>query len=1109
MLHFIIGGAGCGKSYRLMELIEEKEKQGEDVLAIVPEQFSYEFDRKLYSKLGAESFNALETHSFTSLARDIFRRFGGGKTGSYMDELTQTGLMLEACSLAEGEMKSFCKQASKAEFVSGVSTVITSLRRNGISAEKYAMQCEGLKGRLLDKALDIASVYRQYETLLLKYNLRDMLTDVTEAAAIANGNDFFAGKSIFIDEFESFTPDQYEMAEVMIASGDHVYIAMRSDSENESELSLFASVAAAINKIKAISVSLGVPYEFIHCTEQRRMKHKDLQRLSSSIFRPVKTHCHGSSSHIHIVEAASPADEAEYVCASIKRMLAENSSLRCSDIAIVTNKLPDYAGILAHSMERYGLPCHIDMPKSVLHTPFMVYLMSLMSLLRKREPDTELLLRCGKSGFTDCDIIELSKLENYCYIWSIDGSSWKDPFTFGEGAEEAEEVRKKLLMPLEKLRSMCSQCRTGSDYSEKVYEFLCSEKIGQRAEALFHTEDTGRLAQMKSDFKRVWESLMDILEVLAFLYEERLCSIGEYFTMLHSLLKTVTHSVPPRTLDAVFIGPAGTSRLSEPKITFVLGAVDGSFPANPSGVSLFTERDRLLLDKCGITIGQPPEISAADERLAVYKILSSASDELYLCYPLKDTSEKKTIKSSAVELALSLFENTDEMLVIGKSVPSDYYALTKAAAYYHYVQDFSCRTEAVAAIQTVLCEDEYYSERIEYLKAVHTDADFTVKPYLMEQLTGDILTLSASRLETYFLCPFHYFCRYSLGLYERRKVNLGNTERGSLIHACLEQLLRDIPREAFLAMSADEISSRSLKLSKEYFNKILGGDLQQNRRDMASLSRIANGISALAIHMQKELSQSDFYPKYLELKISDNEPLFPSPRLFTSDGKDVRISGVADRVDLYSGTDSDWVRIVDYKSGGKDFGVDKLLCGLDMQMLLYLFAVTEKGAGLYGAKPAGVLYLPAGIPECSAERGTNVDKEKIIRQNYKMNGLLVGDTELLKHMDKKLSGDYINAKLTSKNNLDGRCGDFVSEKQMEALRQYTSQKVIEAAEGIYSGNAAVKPLVIGSRVDGCEYCGYRDICGNSDKSRCNNIDLPAKEMKAQFLKKLDGKESEE
>ena len=66
MLHIIAGGSGTGKSTLLMQKIRQLLPQEPDCIILVPEQFSYEFDKKLYHFLGATAFNQLETHSFTS-----------------------------------------------------------------------------------------------------------------------------------------------------------------------------------------------------------------------------------------------------------------------------------------------------------------------------------------------------------------------------------------------------------------------------------------------------------------------------------------------------------------------------------------------------------------------------------------------------------------------------------------------------------------------------------------------------------------------------------------------------------------------------------------------------------------------------------------------------------------------------------------------------------------------------------------------------------------------------------------------------------------------------------------------------------------------------------
>ena len=47
MLHIIAGGAGTGKSTLLMQKIRQLLPQEPDCIILVPEQFSYEFDKTL------------------------------------------------------------------------------------------------------------------------------------------------------------------------------------------------------------------------------------------------------------------------------------------------------------------------------------------------------------------------------------------------------------------------------------------------------------------------------------------------------------------------------------------------------------------------------------------------------------------------------------------------------------------------------------------------------------------------------------------------------------------------------------------------------------------------------------------------------------------------------------------------------------------------------------------------------------------------------------------------------------------------------------------------------------------------------------------------------
>ena len=155
MLHMIIGGAGCGKSTRLMERVQAQVAAGERVITLVPEQFSYEFDQKLYRILGPKAFNQLETHSFKSLARSVFQRFGCVPDGrKNADELTRMALLYQAVTAVserEKKLRLLGRQCRQTSFLSELSAMFAQFRRNGIQPEQLYSSSALLNGRLQEK----------------------------------------------------------------------------------------------------------------------------------------------------------------------------------------------------------------------------------------------------------------------------------------------------------------------------------------------------------------------------------------------------------------------------------------------------------------------------------------------------------------------------------------------------------------------------------------------------------------------------------------------------------------------------------------------------------------------------------------------------------------------------------------------------------------------------------------------------------------------------------------------------------------------------------------------------------------------------------------------
>lgn len=141
-------------------------------------------------------------------------------------------------------------------------------------------------------------------------------------------------------------------------------------------------------------------------------------------------------------------------------------------------------------------------------------------------------------------------------------------------------------------------------------------------------------------------------------------------------------------------------------------------------------------------------------------------------------------------------------------------------------------------------------------------------------------------------------------------------------------------------------------------------------------------------------------------------------------GRELRVGGKVDRVDGWIKDDKLYLRVVDYKSGKKKFDLANVRMGLDIQMLLYLFALQKEGAEFFGKEiePAGVLYLPARDEILPAERGISQEAlQKEREKTLKRSGLLLEDPAVLQAMEHEALTEphYLPLRVGKDGNLSG------------------------------------------------------------------------------------------
>lgn len=1099
MLNIIAGGAGCGKTYEMMSRIEAVVKADKDVLVIIPDQFSFEFDRALYERIGMTLFNRVNVLSFARTAKDIFIKHGGLK-GRYADDTVKNIMMFRTLkTLSEREGLCFYnRQAKSPMFVESGLEIVKELTLSGVTPEQLTDCLNGLDESIRDKAADIALIYSEYEKLLSASGYKDGEGDISEAARRAQVHGYFNGKTVFIDSFKSFTADEYAFLDAVISQSESTTVCLTTADEKSRDFSVFETVNKTRNKLVRIACEHGVEVETTMLREPKRFANSELAFLSGNILRYVREKYNGECGAVKVYRSADSYGEGDFVCSEIRRLVMEEGC-GYKDIAVLARQKESYSSIMESAFERYNIPFYTDESYTASHKALFIFAKTALLLAADKNASTEDWLRYMKTGMLGLSDDEIGEAESYCYKWSVEGDMWSAPFDRDEKMPEAESVRARVTEPIFRLRERCEDV-SGSEICSALLDFFDETGAFETLCNLYDnctTEDAAALSAVR-EIKQLWELLCGLLEtmnrVLADV-ETDLSSFAELFGNIVSKLKL---SAPPQTLDSVQFMAAHTARLAEPKIIFVLGVNEGVFPYAAKPAGLFSDRDRLALEAAGITLSGSAKDKLAEERFVAYSVLSSASDKIYASYSMSDISGKSLYPSLVVSQLCEIF---------GNGISSDFdsrgllsFCTTADAAYYQYVQNYKRSDEESASLLAALKSIPEFSSRIDYLKSVENEAEHRLTPQTGRKLFGTSISMSASRFEDYRKCPFVYYCEKGLKIYPPEKVELDKPSKGNVIHYCLCEILSSNNKATFEAMSREQLNKQvKLHLDRYYKSDSVGGDYGKTKRYKAAYHRLSDTLTDILVRLADEFRQSSFVPSEFEYKIGrDGEE--QALRLITPNGITVYFEGTVDRIDLYEKDGKAYIRVVDYKSGIKEFKFEDLLYGINMQMLLYLFALTDENhEGKYSnSVPSGVLYMPAKDVAPVLERNDE-DVEKTYNDTFRMKGTVLCDSDVIKAMEQETGGVFIPVK-TKKDGTYTAASNLVTRKQLENLRKYSYELMKETADSITNGEIQASPLMSKDKKLPCSYCKYKSICGNYPPANPRTYDEDAGRIIKEIMK---------
>lgn len=221
-----------------------------------------------------------------------------------------------------------------------------------------------------------------------------------------------------------------------------------------------------------------------------------------------------------------------------------------------------------------------------------------------------------------------------------------------------------------------------------------------------------------------------------------------------------------------------------------------------------------------------------------------------------------------------------------------------------------------------------------------------------------------------------------------------------------------------------------------------------------------------------------------------SDPAVSAAEFGTGDGDSIRLRGVIDRVDLFRQNGNVYVRIIDYKTGSKEYSPEDVAQGIGLQLLLYLFALCNSNDPKFrravgcaeGGRiiPAGALYLSANLPVITVDQAISPEEiRRLATEQLKRSGPLLDDPDVLHAMNDSLDPNFLG---TPKSSRSSAKNNKLSEEQFGALCSEIENTLGEIRDRMKSGNASAVPL---KRKSGspCDYCTYGSVCRSACPSK--------------------------
>ena len=1126
-LRFVFGPSGVGKSRWLYEEIlrDAARDRKKNFLIIVPDQFTMQTQKELAALSPAGGIMNIDILSFSRLNHRILEEVGRPDV-PVLDDTGKSLVLQKVAAGMKDDLPVLGSFLHRQGYIHEVKSAISEFMQYGISPEDVTELINYSAGSqaLSRKLSDLQRLYFGFRDYIRDHYITteetlDVLTRSLEKSELLRNS------VVVFDGFTGFTPIQYNcIGELMRLCEEVILTVTLGEGENpylpDGEQYLFHLSKKTIGDLCRLAgevkcergqdvflvtgtkekksswlMELQGRCQVITNTRHRFEEAPSLLHLEQNLFRfSGKATC-GEQREVSAFAASSPKEEVHQVGLKIHE-LTRMEKVPYREIALILGDLESYAPYVEREFTGLGIPFYLDRTRQIALNPLVEFMKSALKLF-VLDFSYEAVVHFLRSGLCGMEREEIDLFENYLLATGVRGwKRYQKPFTSmrslakgdSESLSRINEIRERLVEQLSCLKP--GEELTAADCVNHLYDFLEQNQAEEKLaawQAFFEKE--GDMVRAK-EYAQIYRLVCELLEQIYLLLGEEKLSWKEFGEILEAGIGEIEVGTIPLNVDRVIVGDIERTRLKQVKYLFFLGVNAGNIPRKSAKGGILSDMDREFLQGSALELAPSPRQQMFIQRFYLYLNLTKPSKGLCLSYARMDVAGKSIRPSYLCETISGMFPGMEVLCPENRSPLEQIVTCPEGEEYLaDGLREYAAGTltgekeQELAAIYRAF-EGSGMEDRRKVLleNAFGRYQSSKLSQVVARALYGRIFSNSISRLETFAACAYRYFLQYGLALTEREGFSFEAVDAGNLYHEVLQKFGEQLEENGLTWMNfTEEFAKRTVKKALEDSAGVYGDQiLYSSARNSFALTGMERILTRTVCALQEQLRRGSFEPVNYELGFGWADRL-DSLNLSLSPTERMQLQGRIDRIDVREEESAVYVKVVDYKSGDKQFDLAAVYHGLSLQLVVYMNAALELEAKKHPDKdilPAALLYYHVNDP--LVEAGGELSDEELnqaILKSLRMKGIVSSEPGVAERLDGEFEtrSDVIPVERNKNGTFSAR-SSVLSGEELQTVSRYVTAKIKSIGRKILDGNIDLEPYEM-AKENACQWCSFRKVCG--------------------------------